>query len=293
MSAGTYYFSMWDDCNVRPCAFCTIANEPKSGRCTKQLLTSIGRFVQEMNSVVGFNQLVITGGEWLNQPDERRPVKEALSVVPVLEDLIVSGRVQKIVINTSLKYKFQGSILQALVAGIRTREADTGIHLSKFIVFNTGWDVSYRFYGDDKKMWHRNIEWLQENHMRVHVTTMVTQSFIQEYTRNSLEVQWLKTFPRDGWDLVPVMTPVYASNAKSYSPHRDHFRMFLQDLVSKDPNLFARFLSQMYCTAGISYLPYDVISKNLRYKCGHLKGLRNMHKSNACALCDAIKYCQS
>ena len=296
MGNGTYYFSMWDECNVRPCAFCTYANSPKKEEGTTRLLTSIGRFDQEMRATPAdtFNQVVITGAEWLNQPTENRPVREALFIMPTLEELIVSGRVQKIVINTSLKYRFQGSILQALVAGIRTREADTGIPLSRFFVFNTGWDVNYRFYGDDKKLWYRSVEWLKENGMRVHVTTMVTQIFIKEYMRNSLDVQWLKKhFPREAWDLVPVMTPVNVSSSNTYSPHRDHFRMFLQDLVSKDPALFTRFLSQMYCTGSISYLPYEVISKNQRYKCGHLKGLRNFHKSNVCALCDTIKYCLS
>lgn len=292
MEKSTAYLTLWSRCNVSPCVFCTMGETSKNKQ--EPLAYGIWKILNEITVKLNsmdwdkYDKVSFTGGEALNHPEHRRPLGPILKLPELLRPYVLAGRLKKIVFNTSLKFGYRGSSLEALVTELESQYPE----VAAIVEFNTSWDKKYRFFGNDSANWMHCIRSLRDKGFRVHVTTICTQAFIKAYEASALSVDSLmRDFPGDTFDLVPAS----GKHAKldpmpDFFPKRDHFRYFLEVFSDRDAPAFMRFVDQMRGAAPIQYGPIGQAIRPRMALCGHLQGLKNYANSEKCAMCDVEEF---
>ena len=299
---------LWPECRCTRCKFCNLVlsselrgdgshNNPNIILTSEQKIEYIKRGINCLKNAdwTLYNQLFLRGGEVFNQyPTAIVPYWTEF--ISIIADLLESGVLQKLFLITSLKYEYNNSLLELTLYSLE----GLGINIQEKVMIGTSWDVKYRFTDTSLKNWHNCMHILKYKGIETHITSILTQSFIDEFNNNSKEVLELMT---DRFDFIPAQGKPELLSLDAFLPKRSSCLAFLLKLKNspKYSGIFYRMLHQDYRRAESIYFTEDneLQTRDLkdystilpgemetRLECGHTSEYANYADSDACFLCD-------
>lgn len=242
-----------------------------------------------------YDTLLLRGGEVFNDyPSEIIPSYN-LFIERIIE-LIKNNTIKKLFIITSLKYDYDTSLLKWTLDKLK----ESGINLHEKVLIGTSWDKKYRFTEKSKKQWNSAIEILESEDIPFHITSILTQSFIDGFNSNDPEILKIMKY---SFDFIPAQGKPELLFLDGFFPKRNDCIKFLMKLKNSNKYLgiWVRLLHQNFRRAeSIYFTEHD----NLQIRdletfksvlindqqevasCGHPQEYTNYVDSDKCFLCD-------
>lgn len=298
---------LWPECRCNRCDFCNLVlsselrgdglqSNPNIILSPEKKNVFIERAIYFLDTVDWslYDTLLIRGGEVFNHFDK--------SILPLygcfiqkISSLIKEGEIKKLFLITSLKYPFEYSLLHATLDMLLM----SGIDVSEKVLVGTSWDVRYRFTEKSLSYWKENIKILDEKSIPIHITSILTQSFIEGFLKESQDI--IDVMDRD-FDFIAAQGKPELLHLEKFFPNRKDCMDFLIRLKDSKYNpIWYRLLHQNHRRAeSIFFTEHDnlqirdlenfktVLEKDSAgvLKCGHPIDYANYADSDACFLCD-------
>lgn len=298
---------LWPECRCNRCAFCNLVlssemrgdglqSNPNIRLSPEKKNVFIERAIYFLDTVDWslYDTLLIRGGEVFNRFDA--------SILPFygcfinkIAFLIKEERVKKLFLITSLKYPFEYSLLQATLDMLR----NLGVDIKEKVLIGTSWDAKYRFTERSLADWKNNVKILDEKGVPIHITSILTQTFIEGFLEGNKDI--LDIMDRD-FDFIAAQGKPELLHLEKFFPVRKDCMDFLIRLKdSKYSPIWYRLLHQNHRRAeSIFFTEHDnlqirdlenfttVLEKDSSevLDCGHPKEYANYVDSDACFLCD-------
>jgi len=304
-----FQLELWAECRTNRCKFCnlmldkSLINGPLGKFSDPNMILKADQKVEIINRAIDylpsidwgkFDKLTIRGGEVFNDYDINYLKSFDLLLWNII-DLIKQGKIKKCYLVTGLKYRFKNSLLEHSLNYFQD--------FKKFILVGASWDLYNRFFNDDEQIWWENINIIKSMDISIHITTILTQYFINAYNANDKKVfQILDTFDDDQFDFIAAYGKTKL-NLDNFFCKRNDFLKFWCGIIKhqKYKNIWERFLNQSYRRAShIYFAATDELQirdlKNYTFAfegesfghlvCGHPDQYANYEDSNKCMLCD-------
>ena len=241
--------------------------------------------------------LTLRGGEIFNDyPEEIVPIW--VRFLEDISDLVKEEKIKKIFLISSLKYPWETSLLKFTLDKLD----GLGVNIKKQTMVGTSWDVKYRFPGQSLEWWNDNVNHLKELGVGYHVTTILTQAFIDAFYAKNQTVLDLMT---GEFDFIAAQGKPELLHLKEFFPRRADCLRFLMDLKSAPYRpIWERLLHQearraeTICFTELGNIQTrDLANFTTVFNedqqgtmaCGHPKEFDNYLDSDACFLCDLKK----
>lgn len=237
-----------------------------------------------------YDELLIRGGEVFNDYDPIIIDKFSIFVDRISE-LIKTNVIKKVFLITSLKFPYETSLLKYTIEKLQ----ENNINLKENVLIGTSWDIKYRFTKKSLNYWNANIKILDEQNIPVHITSILTQSFIDGFFNDNKDV--LNVMSRN-FDFIAAQGKPELLFLDGFFPKRKDCMNFLLHLKNSEYNLiWYRLLHQNYRRAeSIFFTEHDRLQvRDLEtykvvfeeenqevLKCGHPKEYANYVDSDAC-----------
>ena len=294
---------LWPECRCNRCKFCNLVLSSELRGDGKQanpnILLSPSKKEVFIDRAIKFtydvdwsqyDMLLIRGGEVFNDYD--------ISIVPKyktflkrISELVENGTVQKVFLVTSLKYPYEQSLLKLTLDEFE----NNNINIQEKVLIGTSWDIKYRFTEKSLEWWKNNVSILDSLSVPIHITSILTQSFIDRFFKNDKNV--LNVMSRN-FDFIAAQGKPELLFLDGFFPKRKDCMNFLLHLKNSEYNpIWYRLLHQNYRRAeSIFFTEYDRLQvRDLEtykvvfdeenqevLKCGHPKEYANYVDSDAC-----------
>lgn len=299
---------LWPECRCIRCKFCNLVlsselrgdgthNNPNIVLSPEQKVEYIKRGIDCLKNANWslYDQLFLRGGEVFNQyPTAIVPYWNEFMCI--IAELLKSGILKKLFIITSLKYEYYNSLLELTLHSLE----GLGIDITKQVMIGTSWDAKHRFTDTSLKNWHTCMDILKLKGIETHITSILTQSFIDAFNSDSKTVLDMMN---DRFDFIPAQGKPELLSLEGFFPRRNSCLAFLLKLKNsqKYNGIFYRMLHQDYRRAESIYFTednelqtrdlkdYSTIlpgEMEIRLECGHTSEYANYADSDACFLCD-------
>lgn len=283
----------WNECKENRCKFCSLTYtspddkslNPDWIRPPKEKLFILQTHIDYLNQVdlEVFDQISFQGGEIMNQYDE-----SWLPTYDLLLDKIISlmneKKVRRLFLITSLKFKYEGSLLEYTINKFKKANLD-----ENYLMVGTSYDIKYRFTKESERNWWINLGKIKRNGYRVHCTSILSQFFIDAYLSNDKRVaRLLKIFPDRLFDLIGTIGDRNSPQMpEDFLPKRKSFMEFCRYIMKTNVPLWNRFSDQSGRRATNVFRPYTktIIWRDLRHHCSNEKSIL--------APCGHFIYCHS
>lgn len=299
---------LWPECRCSRCAFCNLVLSSNlrgdGSTCNPNKILSPFEKLYYINKASDFldtvdwskyDELFIRGGEVFNDYD--KSLESIFSIfIEKIAVLIKNETIKKLFLITSLKYKYTNSLLKFTLELLERFNID----VTSKIMIGTSWDNRYRFNPTSSEYWNNNINILDNKSIPIHITSILTQSFIDGYYNKDKDI--LNLMNRN-FDFIPAQGKPELLYLDGFFPKRNDCIKFLSELQNHPSyiSIFYRLLHQDYRRAETIYFTeYDDLQirdlKNYTNvlnldssevaKCNHPKEYSNYVDSDACFLCD-------
>ena len=299
---------LWPECKCTRCKFCNLVlsselrgdgthNNPNIRLTPEQKIQYIKRGIDYLDKADWslYDQLFIRGGEVFNEYSDAI-VPYWIEFINKISDLIKDGTITNLFLITSLKFSKEKSLLQLTIYLLE----NNGIDISKNILIGTSWDAKYRFDKKSEENWHSWMNWLHTKNIKTHITSILTQAFIDEYYAQN---KFVMNIMKDGFDFIAAQGKPELLHLDGFFPKRQDCIKFLLELKNSPvySGVFYRLLHQDYRRAESIYFAEDeeLQTRDLKdystilpgemetkLKCGHPSEYSNYVDSEACFLCD-------
>lgn len=299
-------FEFWNECRENRCGFCSLAYtanddntcDPERLRSGSEKRAIIEKILEHLPTINWnqFDEISFQGGEIMNGYDpEYLPAYNEL--IDRLLEHIQAGRLRKLYLITSLKYKYEGSLLQF------TLEKFAKAGRMDNLMVGTSYDIKYRFTKENEREWWINLGKVKRMGCKIHCTTILSEFFINAYLNNDKRiVRMLKVFPGRLLDLIGTIGDRHSLMLPhDFLPKRSSFMKFCFFIMQNNFPLWNRFADQSGRRATNVYRPlYDTTiwrdvkhhtsnDKELLAPCGHFVYCRSYSDSDECYACDILK----
>lgn len=300
---------LWPECRCNRCSFCNLAlgsvirgtgeeNNPNRFLSSKEKKPFLEKALTFLSKVdwSNYDTLLIRGGEVFNDYEESL-LESYTPFIESISRLLVSGTLKKVFLITSLKYEYAGSLLQYTLDTLQPK-----VDICNKVLVGTSWDKKYRFTSTSLTNWKTNIDILDSKNIPVHITSILTQAFIEGFNENDKDV--LAIMDRD-FDFIAAQGKPELLKLDKFFPKRKDCLLFLSQLNNsiKYTSILTRLFSQHVRRAeSIYFTETDIFSirdlKQYSYcvdeeeynkpnpKCGHPMDYCNYADSEACFICD-------
>ena len=298
---------LWPECRCDRCKFCNLVlssemrgdgthsnpNVLLSPEKKEIFIDNAIKFTYEADWKL-YDELLIRGGEVFNDYDPIITDKFS-AFVDRISELIKTNVIKKVFLITSLKFPYETSLLKYIIEKLQ----ENNINLKENVLIGTSWDIKYRFTKKSLNYWNENIKILDEQNIPVHITSILTQAFINGFFENNPEV--LNVMSRD-FDFIAAQGKPELLFLNDFFPKRKDCIKFLTYLQNTEYYpIWYRLLHQNHRRAeSIYFTEYskmqirdlETYNSVLEYdtqgvlKCGHPKEYANYVDSDACFLCD-------
>lgn len=299
---------LWPECRCFRCKFCNlvVSSEMRSDgtQCNPNIkLTSSQKniflkkaisFFDTINWSI-YDTLLLRGGEIFNEY-ENIIVENYEIFIKKISNKILDNSIKKVFLVTSLKYPIKNSLLK-LTFDLFEK---FNVNIQDKILIGTSWDVKYRFNNESNTFWNNNINYLDNNNIPVHITSILTQAFIEEFNSNN---KFIKNIMLRDFDFIAAQGKPELLHLDKFFPIRNDCIKFLIQLKESNEyhDIWYRLLHQNYRRAESIYFTehdslqirdletYKSVLKNddtTILSCGHPKEYANYVDSEACFLCD-------
>lgn len=299
---------LWPECRCNRCKFCNLVlssemrgdgshSNPniilKSSDKNEYLKKAISYF--EKIDWSKYDMLLLRGGEIFNDYDSNILTYYDIFLEKIINK-IKEKNIHKLFLITSLKYFYDTSLLKYTIDKLENNNID----ITNKILIGTSWDIKYRFNNESLYNWNQNINILSEKSIQFHITSILTQAFIDEFHNKNTDI--LKIMNYD-FDFIPAQGKPELLFLKDFFPKRKDCINFLSEL--KNNNIYYpiwyRLLHQNHRRAETIYFTEhdslqmrdletykSVLSGDDQkiLKCGHPKEYANYVDGDACFLCD-------
>lgn len=298
---------LWPECRCNRCKFCNLvlSSELRGDRSqtNPNILLSPSEKEVYIDRAIKFtydidwsqyDMLLIRGGEVFNEYDISIVSKYKIFIKRISE-LVKDGILKKVFLITSLKYPYEQSLLKLTFDEFKCNNID----IQENILIGTSWDIKYRFTEKSLEWWKSNINKLDLLGVPVHITSILTQSFIDEFFINNKDVLYAMS---RNFDFIAAQGKPELLFLDGFFPKRKDCMNFLLHLKNSKYNpIWYRLLHQNYRRAESIFFTehnrlqirdlktYQIVLKEDDQevlKCGHPKEYANYVDSDACFLCD-------
>ena len=299
---------LWSECKCTRCKFCNLVlsselrgdglhNNPNILLSPENKIEYIKRGIECLKNTnwILYDQLLLRGGEIFNQyPTAIVPYWNEF--ISIIADLVESDILKKLFIITSLKYEYHNSLLELTLYSLK----EFGINIQEKVMVGTSWDAKYRFNDTSLKNWHDCMHILKCKGIETHITSILTQAFIDEYRKGNSEVL---EFMKGEFDFIAAQGKPELLHLDGFFPKREDCIKFLLELKNS-PTLHGiwnrlnhqeeRRAESIYFTEDRRLQVRDLANYSItlpgeredRLPCGHPVEYANYVDSDACFLCD-------
>ncbi len=299
-------FEFWNECKESRCAFCSLAYTSNGDNtCDPNRFRSPAEKKSILEQILGhlptidwnqFDEVSFQGGEIMNGYDQEwLPTYERL-----LDELILlmqEDKLKKLYPITSLKFRYEGSLLQF------TLEKFKAAGFIDRVMVGTSYDIKYRFTKENEREWWINLGKVKRMGCKVHCTTILSQFLIEAYMGGDKRIiRMLKVFPGRLLDLIGTIGDRHSLMLPGdFLPKRSSFMAFCFFLMKSNFPLWDRFADQSGRRATNVYRPIQDMTvwrdvknhtshdKELLAPCGHFVYCRSYADSDECYACDILK----
>lgn len=298
---------LWPECRCNRCKFCNLVLSSELRGDGKQANPNVLLFPEKKEVFIDnaikftydadwelYDELLIRGGEVFNDYDPIIIDKFSIFVDRISE-LIKTNVIKKVFLITSLKFPYETSLLKYTIEKLQ----ENNINLKENVLIGTSWDIKYRFTKKSLNYWNANIKILDEQNIPVHITSILTQSFIDGFFNDNKDV--LNVMSRN-FDFIAAQGKPELLFLDGFFPKRKDCMNFLLHLKNSEYNpIWYRLLHQNYRRAESIFFTehnrlqvrdletYKVVFEEENQevlKCGHPKEYANYVDSDACFICD-------
>lgn len=303
-------FEFWNECRESRCKFCSLAYtatgdntcDPERLRSPQEKKEIIERLIEHLDTIDWdkFDQISFQGGEILNsyEPEYLVPYDKLLDRII---GLINDGKLKKLYLITSLKYLYEGSLLEFTLGKFAAAD------MTENVMVGTSFDLKYRFTKENELIWWANLGKIKRQGFRIHCTTVLSQFLIEAYMKGDKRIKRILTvFPGKLLDLIGTIGDRHNKvMPKDFLPVRKSFFAFCFFLMRTNYFLWRRFADQSGRRATHVYRPlYDATvwrdiknhtsnDTELLAECGHFVYCRSYADSDECYACDVLKMLDS
>lgn len=294
----------WNECKENRCKFCSLTYtspedmvlNPDRLRTPEEKLFIIKKHLGYLPTIDWnmFDQISFQGGEIMNGYDEFwLPAYNTL--IQRMMDLMQEGKLKKLYLITSMKYKYEGSLLEFTLQKFRERGFG-----AEHLMVGTSYDIKYRFTEETERNWWTNLGKVKRMGFNVHCTTILSQFLIEAYMSGEKRMQRiLKLFPGRLFDLIGTIGNRHSTQMPpDFLPKRASFMRFCKFLMQNNFPLWERFADQSGRRATHVYRPHTdfIIWRDLKHHrgnepeilapCGHFIYCHSYADHDGCWACD-------
>lgn len=296
---------LWAECRCTRCKFCNLVlsselrgdgshTNPNKLLSPEEKLSYIEKAIGYLHTIDWdkYDILLLRGGEILNEypPLILPKVKEFIGDISAL---VNEGKIKKVFLVTGLKYDYETSLLKQVLDVFKANGVTQ-------LMVGTSWDTQYRFTEKSSAYWHTNVKLLKNMGIEVHVTSILTEDFINKFWAGDKE---LLALMHGNFDFIAPQGKPELLGLKDFFPKRANCLKFLYAL-KRSPELFPiwkRLLHQNYRRAESIYFVElgELQTRDLENyskvftgdndkmsECGHPAEYCCYQDSDACFLCD-------
>lgn len=293
----------WNECRESRCGFCSLIYTRDKGFGVDpnviispedkiKILDILIKFVPTIDWDV-FDKISFQGGEIMNGLDPAC-IPTYTDFLEKLVTFMLEDKLVRIYLITSLKYQFEGSLLEYTLDLFRSYA------LTNKVMIGTSYDIKYRFTPENEKIWWQNLGKVKRAGASIHCTTVMSQFFIDAYkARDKKLMRLMKVFPDTGLDLIGAIGDrYYEYQPEDFLPKRKDLISFCLYLMKNRYSLWRRFADQSGRRATHIYrtLHDSIIWRDLKNHtgdeldiigpCGHYILCRSYADSDECYACD-------
>lgn len=300
---------LWAECRCNRCSFCNLElsaqrskklgkeeNSPSDLVPNSIKIKYLENGIEYLKTVDwnNYDTLLLRGGEIFNSYDEE--ITDTFNVfIENISELIKEGKLKKVFLITSLKYPYKTSLLKLTLELFLKNHVD----ITKSVLVGTSWDPVYRFTKRSLEYWNKNIEILNKKRVPVHITSILTQKFIDLFFSHDKDV--LRIMDMD-FDFIPAQGKPELLKLKDFFPKRNDCLRFLITLQqTKYAGIWYRLLHQDYRRAESIFFTklnklqtrdlatfHSVLEDDIQdvLPCQHPTEYANYEDSDKCFICD-------
>lgn len=299
---------LWAECRCTRCKFCNLVlsselrgdgsyTNPNKLLSPEEKLSYIEKAIAYLDTIDWdkYDILLLRGGEILNDFPELI-LDKVHEFIQHIAELVKAGKIKKVFLVTGLKYPYETSLLKQVLCFFESE----GVDITKKLMVGTSWDSQYRFMDKSYAYWKDNITQLEAKNVEIHVTSILTEDFINKFWANDKTVLALM---HGNFDFIAPQGKPELLGLKDFFPRRANCLKFLNTL-RRTPELYPiwkRLLHQNYRRAESIYFVereelqtrdlenYSKVFKGDNDKmseCGHPVEYCCYQDSDACFLCD-------
>lgn len=298
---------LWPECKCNRCKFCNLVlssemrgngqhSNPNIILSPSQKEVFLDRAIEFTYNVDWslYDMLLIRGGEVFNEYDATIVPKYETFLKRIAE-LVKNGTIKKVFLITSLKYQYETSLLRLTLDKFQ----EYGINIQEKVLIGTSWDIKYRFTERSLGYWNDNMKRLDTLGVPVHITSILTQAFIEGFFAGNQDV--LDVMSRDFDFIAAQGKPELLFLDKFFPKRKDCMKFLLHLKNTQYYPIWYRLLHQNHRRAeSIYFTEHDALqTRDLEtysivltddnqdvLSCGHPQEYANYVDSDACFLCD-------